>query len=1013
MLRHTAALALVASACAAVQAVSPPPASAASSHATLIAAGNAHACMIRAGQVYCWGANGNGQLGNGSTINSSVPVPVYTGGVLSGKTLIQVVAGFSHTCALDSSGAAYCWGLNSSGQLGNNSVTQSLVPVAVTVSGVLSGKTLTQITAGNSHTCALDASGTAYCWGANGNGQLGNNTTTRSPVPVAVSTSGVLSGTTLTQITGGSAHTCALDSTGLAYCWGANGNGQLGNSSTTQSLVPVAVTTSGVLSGKTLTQISADENGMYTCALDAAGAAYCWGAASFGQLGNGGVSSTPGVPVAVVTSGVLSGKALTQIATGSGSTCAVASTGAAYCWGQGVNGELGNGSAVSSSVPVAVTTSGALAGKTLSQVSLGTNFACALDSAGAAYCWGLNTSGQVGNPATATHFLVPTAVTSQAAVSAGYTHACTISSGKAYCWGDNSDGELGNGNTASSNVPVAVVTSGVLAGVTLTQVSAGFFFTCALSNTGAVYCWGFNSDGELGNNSTTNSSVPVAVTTSGVLAGVTVTQITADSGYNACALGSTGAAYCWGKNNDGQLGNNTLTSSSVPVAVTTSGVLAGKALTQVTAGNDLTCALDSTGLAYCWGDNTRGQLGNNSTTNSPVPVAVTTTGVLSGVTLTQISAGNAFACALGSTGAAYCWGYDASGQLGNSSTTSSSVAVAVTTTGVLSGVTLTQVTPGASFTCALGSTGAAYCWGLNGNGQLGNNSTTSSAAPVAVSASGVTLTQVSAGNTATCALRSTGAAYCWGSNSSGQLGNNSTTQSLVPVSVAPQGPTGVTAVAGDATAAISWTAPVFLNNGSITGYTASAAPGAASCSTTGATTCTITGLTDGTTYSITVTVTATSGTAPSAPVTVEPAGFLSISVPSSATLPAAAPGATASAALGTVTVTDNRALGSASWMATVTGTAFITGSGTAQQTIPLVQVTYWSGPATATSGSGTFTPGEPAAANAVNLTVPRVAFSLTGGGGINSASWNPTLSVQVPAAAVAGTYTATITESVS
>src|SRR6202023_1021133 len=142
--------------------------------------------------------------------------------------------------------------------------------------------------------------------------------------------------------------------------------------------------------------------------------------------------------------------------------------------------------------------------------------------------------------------------------------------------------------------------------------------------------------------------------------------------------------------------------------------------------------------------------GNNSTTTpSLVPVAVTPTGELSGVTLTQLSAGNAFACALGSTGVAYCWGYNASGQLGNSSTVSSSVPVAVTTTGVLAGATLTQVTPGASFACALGSTGAAYCWG---------------------------------------------------SNTSGQLGNNSTTQSTVPAAVAPQGPSGVAAVAGDATA---------------------------------------------------------------------------------------------------------------------------------------------------------------------------------------------------------------------
>ncbi len=1008
-----ATLGLAAGACAAVQLVSLPSVSAASSHATLIAAGNADACTIRAGQAYCWGANGNGQLGNGSTINSSVPVPVYTGGVLSGKTLTQIVAGFSHTCALDTSGAAYCWGLDSSGQLGNNSTAQSLVPAAVTTSGVLSGKTLTQITAGSSHTCALDTSGTAYCWGANGNGQLGNNTTAKSLVPIAVTTSGVLSGKILTQITAGFGHTCALDAAGLGYCWGANGNGQLGNSSTTQSLVPVAVTTSGVLSGKALTQISADENGMYTCALDSAGAAYCWGAASFGQLGNGGVSSTPGVPVAVVTSGVLSGKALTQIATGSGSTCAVASTGAAYCWGQGVNGELGDNSTASSTSPVAVTMSGVLAGKTLTQVSLGTNFACALDASGAAYCWGLNTSGQVGNPATATHFLVPVAVTPQATITAGYTHSCVISNGKAYCWGDNSDGELGNGSTTSSSVPVAVVTSGVLSGVTLTQITAGFFFTCALSSTGAVYCWGFNSDGELGNNSTANSSVPVAVSTSGALAGLTVTQISADSGFNACALSSAGAAYCWGRNTDGQLGNNTITSSSVPVAVSMSGVLAGKTLTQVTAGNDLTCALDSTGLAYCWGDNLRGQLGNNSAANSSVPVAVTTSGVLSGVTLTQISAGNAFACALGSTGAAYCWGYNASGQLGNSSTASSSVPVAVTTTGVLSAATLTQVTPGASFTCALGSAGAAYCWGLNGNGQLGNNSTTSSAAPVAVTASGLTLTQVSSGNTATCTQASTGAAYCWGMNSSGQLGNNSTTQSTVPAIVAPQGPTGVAAVAGDATAAVSWTAPVFLNGGSITGYTASAAPGGASCSTTGAAACTITGLTDGTTYAITVTVTATTGTAPSAPVTVKPTGLLSISVAPSATLPSATPGSTTTARLGTVTVTDNRALASASWTATVSGTVFTTGGGTVAETIPLTQVSYWSGPATATSGTGTFTPGQVAAANAVTLTAGRTAFSLTGGGGVSSASWNPTLAVRVPATAVAGTYTATITHSVA
>jgi putative Ig domain-containing protein len=168
------------------------------------------------------------------------------------------------------------------------------------------------------------------------------------------------------------------------------------------------------------------------------------------------------------------------------------------------------------------------------------------------------------------------------------------------------------------------------------------------------------------------------------------------------------------------------------------------------------------------------------------------------------------------------------------------------------------------------------------------------------------------------------------------------------------------------------------------------------------------------TFSFTVKVTdASSNTATKATSITIAGGLLAITAPASTALPSAPPGTATSAQLGTVTVTDNRGIASASWTATVTGTAFVTGGGTPPQTIPLTQVTYWSGPATVTTGTGTFTPGEPAAGNAVNLTVPRTAFSLTGGSPVNSASWNPTLSVSVPATAVAGTYTATITHSVA
>jgi alpha-tubulin suppressor-like RCC1 family protein len=932
--QHAAAgvvVALLTSCCVVAQVAAMPPASAALALPT-IAAGTNHSCTIRNGAAYCWGSNASGQLGNNSTVGSAVPVAVYTGGVLSGATLTQISAGNGFTCALAGTGAAYCWGSNASGQLGNNSTVGSSVPVAVYTGGVLAGVRLTQIATGQNSACALASTGAAYCWGANGSGQLGNGTSAQSSVPVAVSTSGVLAGVTLAQITVGAVYACALGSTGAGYCWGANGNGQLGNGTAgiTYNPLPVTVTTSA-----TLTQIIAGAG--VTCALASSGAGYCWGANGNGQLGNNSTAQSA-VPVPVSTSGVLSGVTLTQVAPGNNFSCALGSTGAAYCWGAGASGQLGDNSTAQSLVPVAVTTSGVLAGKTLTQISAGSNSydVCAQDSTGAAFCWGTNASGQLGNPATSLNFKVPVAVAAPAGtISAGWNHTCRITSGRAFCWGDNTYGELGNNSTTQSLAPVAVTTSGVLSGKILTQVAAGNGFTCALDSTGTAYCWGHNANGELGNNSTVGSSpVPVAVSTSGVLSGKTLIGITAGNAY-ACAMDTAGTAYCWGRNADGELGNNSTAESSVPVAVTTSGVLSGVVLTQISAGSSSACGLGSTGAAYCWGGNGSGQLGNNSTTQSPVPVAVTTSGVLSGKTLAQVAVGNNFACALDSTGAAYCWGHNGQGELGIGSTTDSHVPAAVTTSGVLSGRILTQITGGGTATCALDSTGAAYCWGDDVDGDLGNNSTTESNVPVAVTTSGVlsgkTLIQATAGVTFGCALDTTGAAYCWGLNSSGQLGNNSTTNSSVPVSVQSAAPTGM----------------------------------------------------------------------------------LTITVPSAAALPSVAPGNAATAQLGPVTVTDSRGLGTASWTATVTATPFTTGTGITLVTIPLSQVTYWSGRATATSGSGTFTPGQPAAASAVSLSTPAVAFTLTGGSGVNSASWDPTLSIAVPVSAVAGTYTATITHSVS
>src|SRR5690606_1462446 len=140
--------------------------------------------------------------------DSSIPVAVYASGVLSGKTVTDISVGDQYSCAV-ANGAAYCWGQNTSGSLGNNSTTTSYVPVAVYTGGALSGKTVTAVSAGLSHSCAV-ANGAAYCWGANIYGQLGIGATTASSVPVAVNTSGVLNGKTVTAISAGQTHTCAI-----------------------------------------------------------------------------------------------------------------------------------------------------------------------------------------------------------------------------------------------------------------------------------------------------------------------------------------------------------------------------------------------------------------------------------------------------------------------------------------------------------------------------------------------------------------------------------------------------------------------------------------------------------------------------------------------------------------------------------------------------------------------------------------------------------------------------------
>jgi hypothetical protein len=241
-----------------------------------------------------------------------------------------------------------------------------------------------------------------------------------------------------------------------------------------------------------------------------------------------------------------------------------------------------------------------------------------------------------------------------------------------------------------------------------------------------AYTWGQNTFGQLGNNGSTNSSVPVLVTKSGVLAGKTVISVAGGESHSL-ALCSDGTVVAWGENSFGQLGNNGTTNSSLPVIVTSTGVLAGRTVISVAAGDTHSVALCSDGRVVAWGENTVGQLGNNGTTNSKVPVLVSNTGVLAGKIVVSVVAGRSDNLALCSDGTLVTWG----------SSTGTGVPVAMTSTGVLAGKTVVAVAGGGPHSLALCSDGTVAAWGDNSYGQLGNNTTGYEYEPVAVTHTGV------------------------------------------------------------------------------------------------------------------------------------------------------------------------------------------------------------------------------------------------------------------------------------
>lgn len=760
---------------------------------TSIGLGANFSCAVSNKQVWCWGRNQLGQLGDGTEVDrvGAVQVTKVTDSLpLVGAT--KVAAGYNHACAIVNK-QVWCWGNNSVGELGiSNATTKSSRAVLVQKESGGTLEAVTDIALGTAFSCAI-SNKQVWCWGANASGQLGDNSTSEALSGAIQASNGGAPLSNVTAIATGDSHACAVI-TGAVWCWGANDVGQLGNDTTSSSeLLAVQVVLYG--GGGPLTGASKIVSRYdHTCVI-ALRLALCWGANGAGQLGTTDTTSYPSARMAKKVDGSMF-TSVTMVATGSPFSCAAADRGV-WCWGQNNRGALADNTIVNKLGGVA---SQYLGGVTMSgtvSVFAGLSHACAIINK-QAWCWGDNTYGQVGD-GSKTHrsgairvvFDQTTSIANRSlqpatSVSAGADHSCAIINKQAWCWGSNSDGQLGVAGT------IGIATYGAYvvrsdAGVPLTNVtniSSGTGNSCAVVNKQA-WCWGNNTNGQLGDNSTTPRDGAVQVQTSiGTLSDVTAISV----GTNLVCAVAKKNAWCWGS---APIGDGSSDNSLVAKQVVMSGSEPLTNVTAVSAGLSHACAISSKKV-YCWGGNSVGQVGNDDTAQTlvAVPVLVDVTYEGGGdpqlTKATQVAVAASTSCALNNK-EVYCWGDNTYGQLGFGATTPVSRAIArrvrLDATTIMTGASL--LVAGSRYACAVANN-QLRCWGRNHVGQLGDNTTDDRYYAVLTTVDGTNpvpkVAKIATGAAHSCAIYvSDKRVRCWGGNSDGQLGDGTADNSPVPV----------------------------------------------------------------------------------------------------------------------------------------------------------------------------------------------------------------------------------------
>lgn len=701
-------------------------------HATYteVSAGQYHACAVRSDKtLWCWGLNTSGQVGTG-TGDVLFLRPAAAG---SASNWQKVSAGGAFTCALNDAHQIACFGTNGSGQIGDGTTTTALVPTPV-AGGFTDWASLD---AGATHTCAIRAGGELYCWGANARGQIGDGTLNNATSPTLVSAGPWLS------VSSGSEFSCAVKADHTLSCWGLNTSRQLGDGTTTNSSVPVQE--------KTLATdwASVECGNAYACGVKMDGTRWCWGTNGVGQGGDGTLTG--------IAQPTMIGTDTDVAALGAGdfAACAIKTTGALWCWGDGTSGQTGQpGAEALTLAPAQVGTD-----TDWTRVAGGLRFMCGIRADGRLRCWGAASRAAAGLGYTPDRSdpAIAGAITDYTRVRVQLDDGCAIrQNGDLMCWGRNAFNQLGDGTGVTKIDPVVIG-----AGKVWRRIALGRTHTCGIASDGGapdeLYCWGLDNNGELGNGAgVTPQTMPAPIAAT---AGNTSPWVELAAGFNhTCGVRQDGTLWCWGRNASGQLGDGTLTARQDPKQVLPAGAADW---VEVAASGDFTCARRVTGALFCWGLNSSGQVGQGDTVspvNAPVQVSP-------GMVFSAVEIGATHACAV-SAGKLYCWGRNANGELGLGNTMSP--VSSPTQVGSASDWARPALGQGLS-TCALRQNGDMYCWGVGSFGQLGLGNLTQFTSPQKVPSVGPWLS-VSLGSEHMCGVMGDGHLACWGASYAAQLG---------------------------------------------------------------------------------------------------------------------------------------------------------------------------------------------------------------------------------------------------